>query len=204
MPERQGHEGGVYLASASPVRADLLKGAGVNFTVEPADIDESSVKAQHGAGGQQPSLAAVLAEMKALKVSKKYSDSFVVGADQTLKCNGEWFDKPPDMAAARATLSRLRGQRHTLTAAVCVAREGRAVWRYEDEANLEMRPFSDRFLDDYLATAEESVLASVGAYRLEGLGAQLFSAINGDYFTVLGLPLLPILEYFRHEGVLAS
>lgn len=194
----------VCLASASLVRARLLKAAGVVFDIEPADIDEDGVKVRYTRSTAQRSLAAELAKLKALKVSRLQPHKFVLGADQTLDCDGEQFDKPSDMAAARKTLLRLRGRRHTLTAAVCVARDGEPVWEHEAEAVLEMRPFTDQFLEDYLEAASTTVLTSVGAYRLEGLGGQLFSAIKGDYFTVLGLPLLPILEFFRHQGVLAK
>ncbi len=194
----------VCLASASAVRARLLKAAGVVFDIEPADIDEDDVKARYIRRPAQRSLAAELAELKALEVSRRHAHKFVLGADQTLDCDGEQFDKPSDMAAARNTLLRLRGRRHTLTAAVCIARDGEPVWGHEGVVGLEMRPFTDQFLEHYLAQASDSILTSVGAYRLEGLGGQLFSAIDGDYFTVLGLPLLPVLEFFRCQGVLSQ
>lgn len=194
----------VCLASASPVRAQLLKAAGVVFDVEPADINEDDVKARYIGRTAPRSLAAELAELKALEVSRRQTHKFVLGADQTLDCDGDQFDKPSDMAAARKTLLRLRGRRHTLTAAVCIARDGEPVWEHEEVAGLEMRPFSDQFLEHYLEQASDSILTSVGAYRLEELGGQLFSAIDGDYFTVLGLPLLPVLEFFRRQGVLSQ
>jgi septum formation protein len=192
------------LASASPVRAQLLKSAGVDFEIDPADIDEGATKATYVEASGKPSLAAVLAEKKGLWVARRRPKDLVLGADQTLTCDGIAFDKPADLAAARETLSQLRGRRHTLTAAVSIVRGESVLWQYQSEATLEMRTFSDSFLDQYLAAAGTSILTSVGAYRLESHGAQLFSAVEGDYFTVLGLPLIPVLNFLRGEGVLVS
>lgn len=192
------------LASASPVRAQILKSAGVDFEIDPADIDEGATKATYREAPGRPSLAAILAEKKALRVARRRPRNLVLGADQTLSCDGVAFDKPVDLAAARETLRQLRGRRHTLTAAVCFARGETALWQHQSEATLEMRAFSDSYLDQYLAAAGTSILTSVGAYRLESHGAQLFSAVEGDYFTVLGLPLIPVLTFLRREGVLVS
>ncbi len=194
----------VCLASASPVRAQLLRSAGLVFDVEPANIDEARVKAEAGKNCEGAKIAPLLAAMKAVEISRRRPSEWVIGADQILYCDGHLFDKPDDMKAARETLRALRGRPHTLTAAVCVARSGDPVWRHQSEAVLHVRPFSDRFLESYLDQAGRSILSSVGAYRLEGVGAQLFSAIDGDYFTVLGLPLIPVLDFFRQEAVLAS
>jgi septum formation protein len=194
----------VCLASASEVRARLLRDAGVEFDIIPANIDETVTKDGYRNGDGHGSLATLLAEQKALHVSKQRPHALVLGADQTLNCDGCSFDKPTSMEAARETLLLLRGRRHTLTAAVCVVRGDQVLWRHQAQAVLEMREFSDPFLERYLARAGDMVLSSVGAYRLEDIGAQLFSAVEGDYFTVLGLPLIPVLDFLRSEGVLVT
>ncbi len=192
------------LASASIVRARLLRAAGGDFVTDPADIDEACVKNTYKPYPDKPPLAAALAEQKALHVTARWPHSLVLGADQTLVCDGQAFDKPDNLEAAREMLSYLRGRRHTSTAAVCVVRDQETLWQYHAEATLEMRAFSDRFLDEYLAQAGERELSGVGAYRLEDKGVQLFSAVEGDYFTILGLPLIPVLNFMRCEGVMAT
>jgi septum formation protein len=147
--------------------------------------------------------ADALAELKALSVSRGRPD-FVVGADQMLALGDEVFDKPKHADEARDHLLRLRGQTHELITAAVVAREGAIIWRVIDTPKLKMRAFSDAFLDNYLARAGDEVLHSVGAYQLEGLGAQLFERVEGDYFSVLGLPLLPLLAFLREHGVAQS
>ncbi len=192
----------VVLASASTARASLLRRAGVSFAVETAAVDEDEIKRTVAAEGADADHAAgVLAEIKASRVSRRHPQALVIGADQILDCGGVWFDKPGDLAAARCDLLALRGREHTLATAACVVSDGAVLWRHGCRARLVMRTFSARFLDSYLETAGEAVLASAGAYQLEDLGGQLFSKVDGDYFSILGLPLLPLLGFLRGHGV---
>jgi len=192
----------VVLASASAVRAALLEQAGVSVRRDPAGIDEDEVKASfRGEGLDAASCATALAEAKAARVSQRHADALVIGADQMLVLGARWFDKPRDLADARAQLQALRDQRHELVTAAAVARNGAVIWRLVDRPALIMRGFSDAFLDAYLAAVGDEALGVVGAYRLEGLGVQLFARIEGDYFSILGLPLLPLLEFLRGHGV---
>ena len=193
----------VILASASRARLRLLEAAGISCDWEAASIDESGIKASLRADGAEAAqAAATLAELKALRVSEGRAGALVIGADQVLVCGAEWFDKPGDMADARAQLQALRGRGHELISAVCVVRDGAVIWHHAERARLVMRRFSDDFLDRYLEGLGRSALGSVGAYEIEGLGAQLFSRIDGDYFAVLGLPLLPLLEFLRGHKVI--
>lgn len=195
----------VVLASASAARASLLKAAGVLFTVDPADIDEGALKQQAREAGHSALVCALaLASEKASVVSRRHPDVLVIGGDQVLAAGADWFDKPRDIGEARMQLRSLRGRSHTLATAVCVATAGSPVWRATSVPKLTMRRFSDDFLAAYLAMERESVLASVGAYRLEGRGAQLFSRIAGDHFAVLGLPLIELLGFLRERGILAT
>lgn len=179
----------------------MLEAVGLSFEVEAPRVDEEAAKASLRAEGLKPrDQADALAELKALSVSRSYN-GFVIGADQMLALGGEVFDKPRSAAEAREHLLRLRGQAHELITAAVVAKEGAIIWRHIDTPKLNMRAFSDAFLDDYLARAGEQVLRSVGAYQLEGLGAQLFDRVEGDYFSVLGLPLLPLLAFLREHGI---
>ena len=201
------HQAGpiVILASASRARGSLMRGAGLEFVQIPADVDEAAIKHRMLKTGAAPeAIALELARAKALAVATHRPEAIVVGADQILECEGRCFDKPSGRAAARDHLSAFRGRRHRLISAVVAVRGTGIVWEHHDEARLTMRAFSDEFLDWYLDTAGSDILDSVGAYRLESLGAQLFEGIAGDYFTVLGLPLLPLLDYLRGEGVLAT
>lgn len=194
----------VILASKSAARRAVLDGAGVPYEVLVAGVDEDAVKTGLLAEGATPrDVADALAEIKALKVSRGRSD-FVIGADQTLDLDGQLYDKAPDLDAARERLKTLRGKTHKLHSAVVVAREGQPIWREVVTARLTMRDFSDDFLEDYLKVEGAASLGSVGCYRLEGPGAQLFSRIEGDYFAILGLPLMGLLDLFRRHGVLAS
>ncbi|HKF63595.1 MAG TPA: Maf family protein [Dongiaceae bacterium] len=195
----------LVLASASKARRALLEAAGLEILTDPAALDEAAVKASlasEGAGSADIALA--LAELKALRVSPRHPGLIVLGADQILECEGQRFDKPEDLAAARAQLRALEGRRHRLISALVALRDGQRLWHHCGEALLTMRRFSGAFLESYLAAAGPAVLGSVGAYQLEGRGAQLFTRVEGDYFTVLGLPLLPLLDFLRLQGELAA
>jgi septum formation protein len=195
----------LVLASASATRARVLRGAGVAFEQHASSIEEDGIKREARAAGQSPEAAAsALAHAKAAHVAVTMPDVLVIGADQILACGDAWFDKPPDLAAARAQLQTLRGQVHGLATAVVCHAGGKAVWQHVETPRLAMREFSDVFLDRYLAAEGAAVLSSVGAYRLEGMGAQLFARIEGDYFSVLGLPLLPLLGFLRDRGVMGD
>ncbi len=193
----------LVLASTSRIRAELLTRAGLTFEALRPDVDEALLK--RDAKGLSPGdLALSLAEAKAVSVSNRLPDALVIGADQVLNLEGRAFDKPETTAAARRQLADLRGKRHVLETALSCALAGRVVWRHLGRATLAMRLFTDPFLDDYLARMGPEVTTSVGGYKLEGLGAQLFETIEGDYFTILGLPLLPLLDFLRRQGALAA
>jgi septum formation protein len=195
----------VVLASASAARAALLAGAGLAVHCQPAAIDEDSLKASLKLEGATPAqVAETLAELKAQRVSARYEGALVIGADQMLSCNDVWFDKPADRDHAAAQLRALSGKRHTLWTSVCVVRNGSRMWHHNAAARLTMRELSDTFIDSYLAAAGAAVTTSIGAYQIEGLGAQLFAEVDGDFFTILGLPLLPLLDFLRHNKVLAA
>ncbi len=195
----------IVLASASTIRAKLLAAAGVPHRVEPAQIDEDEIKASlRLERAPAASVAEILAEAKALQVSQRHRDAMVIGADQVLACAGRLYDKPSDIASARAQLQSLRGQAHRLYAGVCVVHDGQPIWHHNDHADLTMRSFSDAFLDDYLRNIDDDVCQTIGGYRLEGPGAQLFSHIDGDHFTIFGLPLLPLLDFLRGHGVIPT
>lgn len=192
----------LVLASQSMSRARILERAGLSFNILPANVDEDEVKhAMRGAKAPASDTAVALAELKASRVSRQIPEAFVIGADQILDCNDIWFDKPVDMDHARAHLLSLRGKPHRLANAVCVAKGGAVLWRHVDEARLTMRNFDEDFLDRYLAGAGEVILSSVGAYQLEGLGAHLFAKVEGDFFSILGLPLLPLLDFLRGHKI---
>jgi len=194
----------LILASGSAARRRMLEAAGLAFIVEAPRVDEEAAKASLRAGGLKPrDQADALAELKALSVSRR-REGFVIGADQMLAIEGDVLDKPKDAEEARIHLERLRGKTHELVTAAVVAREGSIIWRHVDTPKLRMRAFSDVFLSDYLERAGTDVLHSVGAYQLEGLGAQLFERVEGDYFSVLGLPLLPLLAFLREHGVVRA
>jgi septum formation protein len=193
------------LASASASRGNLLRGAGIAFDAIPSGIDEGEIKAAMlNAPGDGRETAERLAEAKAQAVSKREPSRIVIGADQLLQCDGEWFDRPPDRAAAAESLRALRGRTHELLTAVTAVRDGGVLWRHFDTARLTMRDFDDAFLETYLDRIGDEVTEVVGAYRLEGLGAQLFAKVEGDFFTILGLPLIPLLDFLRGEGIIAS
>lgn len=201
----------LVLASASPARRSLLENAGLEFEIMAADIDERHRRNELLSGGKTPAeIAMALAEAKAMDVTARLEaqpDSasgdtpMVIGADQILLFNGEIFEKPANLSAARNTLEQLRGNRHELISAVAVYRAGRKIWSISESAHLTMRDFSDGFLESYLRQNEDQC-ASVGAYRIEGRGLQLFPQIEGDFFTIQGLPLLPLLNFLRRENLL--
>jgi len=195
----------VVLASASPTRCALLAEAGVSFTVVPALIDETEIKTSMASAGASVTEAAVyLAHMKALRISQHHAGALVIGADQILAIEDTWFDKPADMAHAKNTLLALRGQTHALATAACICLNSERIWHHVETPKLTMRSFSNNFLDAYLQDVGESILSSVGAYRLEGTGVQLFSHIEGSFFTILGLPLLPLLDVLRANDVVTA
>ena len=189
----------LVLASASASRA------GVPFVKDASAVDEDEIKrAMRGEGAGADDLAVALAELKARQVGRRHPGALVVGSDQVLVCEDRWFDKPADRAAARAQLLDLRGKSHSLISAAVVLQGGERLWHHIGRARLTVRPFSEAFLDEYLDQAGNAVLGSVGAYQLEGLGAQLFSRVDGDYFTILGMPLLPLLDFLRNHGVVTA
>jgi septum formation protein len=195
----------IILASASGSRAALLRAAGVDFIVDPAELDEGELKREAKRAGKAAIECAIaLASAKASTVSRRHPAAHVIGADQLLAMGEEWFDKPADLAEARAQLEALRGRTHVLATAVSVARGGEELWHAASMPELTMRRFSNAFLAAYIAAEGETLLGSVGAYRLEGRGVQLFSRIVGDHFAVVGLPLVELLEFLRAHGVLAE
>ena len=196
--------GNVVLASQSPTRRAVLTGAGVAHDAVSPGVDEEAVKIAMLAQGASPrGIADALAEMKAVKISIRRPE-LVIGADQTLEFEGALYDKAQSMDEARQRLQTLRGQPHKLHAAVVVAQGGAPIWREIATATLTMRDYSDAFLDEYLAAEGEALLGSVGCYRLEGLGAQLFSKVEGDYFAILGLPLMGLLDVLRRHQVISA
>ena len=197
----QAERPGLVLASGSATRLALLRDAGIAVEARPVDLDEGSVKqAARLEDADARETAVLLADLKARRCMA--GDAVVIAADQMLECNGAWFDKPVGRAGARAQLLALRGQSHFLHSAVCCWRNGDLLWRHVATARLEMRVFSEEFLDSYLDAEGDRVLFSVGGYRLEGPGVQLFERIDGDHSTILGLPLLPLLNFLRGLGVL--
>ena len=193
----------IVLASGSATRAAVLQQAGVSFSIHAAAIDEAVVKNTMRASDRSASdTAQALADIKASEVSSSYPKALVIGGDQLLTCGSHWLDKPRNLSGAREQLLLLRGQEHQLLTAVSVARAGKVIWRFCAISELVMRDFSDDFLDKYLEAEKSHVCKSVGGYRLEGLGIQLFSGIGGVYFDILGLPLVQLLNFLRLQGVI--
>jgi len=197
----------LVLASTSAFRRRMLQAAGLSFSAVAPGVDEAILKRDLGA--QIPpagasDVAAALARAKAQAISAHIPSALVIGADQVLELGGELFDKPGDLVAARQQLQRLRGKPHRLHTAVALAEGGNIVWSRTEVPTLHMRAFSDGYLDGYLAAAGPSILGTVGGYEIEGCGIQLFARVDGDHFTIIGLPLLPLLAELRKRGVIAT
>ena len=191
----------LILASTSAIRLSLLRNAGVEVSPQAARIDEETIRQSLEADAAKPrDVADALAEMKAAKVSARLPDAVVLGCDQVLDFKGKVFAKPGTAAEARLQLLDLRGQTHSLLSAAVLYEQGKPVWRHVGQARLTMRNFSDGYLDDYLARNWPAISQSVGGYMLESEGVRLFDRIDGDYFTILGLPLLPLLSYLATRG----
>ncbi len=195
----------LILASGSATRALLLRNAGLVFEQIVAPVDEAELKrSMRAEGADAAATAMALAELKARRVSEREPGALVIGADQMLVAGTAWFDKPEDRAAAKAQLLALAGRSHRLISAACVVQDGARLWGKHEHATLLMRPFGETFADRYLDAAGEAALRSVGGYQLEGLGAQLFQRVDGDYFVVLGLPLLALLDFLRGRGIVPA
>ncbi len=193
----------LILASGSQARLAVLRAAGLPVLVQPASLDEDTVKRAARDAGWSPDAAALrLAELKAATIPDP--DALVIGADQILTCEGHWFDKPADLDLAATHLRRLRGREHRLHTAIVVLRQGRVAWQHVATPRLRMRALSDSFIDAYVAAEGAALLSCIGAYRLEGLGIQLFDAVEGEQATILGLPILPLLAFLRRQGLLQS
>lgn len=195
----------IILASTSQSRARLLEQAGLSFVVMPARVDEDAVKdAMLAEQASHLHIAEMLAELKALQVSQKAGNALVIGADQVLSAQNILYNKPCDRDEARRQIRSLSGREHELFTAVCVAQSGKVIWRQADRAKLKMRNFSDSFIDSYLDEMGDMALTTVGCYQLEGRGPLLFERISGDYYGILGLPLLPLLQLLRMHKVIPS
>ncbi|MDO9416799.1 Maf-like protein [Pararhizobium sp.] len=193
----------LILASSSAVRRTLLENAGLVFSVEPAVIDERAIEGPLEQQGAKPDqIALVLASEKAADVSRRFPGHLVIGSDQTMSLGNRVYHKPADMFAARTHLLSLSGKDHHLNSAVALAFDGRIVWDHISSARLAVRQLTPDFVDRHLEQVGEQALQSVGAYQLEGPGLQLFDTIEGDYFAILGLPMLPLLKALRERGAL--
>jgi septum formation protein len=193
----------IVLASGSASRKGILKNAGIAFEVDPPSLDEAPYKLSSRSRGLSAGETALgLARLKAAEISRRHAGAIVIGADQMLECEGDWFDKPADRAGAAAHIARLAGREHHLRSAVTAFRDGGERWNHLQTATLAIRPLTQSEIERYLDRCGDGILQSVGAYQIEGPGIQLFSAIDGDFFTILGLPLLPLLAFLRREGAL--
>ena len=188
------------LASGSRIRADQLRNAGLDFEIKKSQVDEDSLKESMRAEGLSPKeQAEFLAEMKSCRVSAQ-TKGLVIGADQMMSLDGQGFDKPANREEAFERLKQFSGRAHHLESAIVIAQDGKPVWRHVNRPKLTMRPLSDAFIEDYLDRIGDAAFESVGAYQLEGLGVQLFNRIDGDYFSILGLPLIELLSFLRDRG----
>lgn len=193
----------LILASQSPFRRMLMENAGLAFTTETARIDERAVETALAAQNPSPQMVAeTLAIEKARDVAGRHAGALVIGSDQTLSLEGRVFHKPADTAEAKSHLVSMSGRTHSLNCGIALVRDGETLWSHVSIAHLTMRPLSEAFIDRHLVRVGDRVLASVGAYQLEGEGVQLFERIDGDYFTILGLPLLPLLAKLRDLGAI--
>ena len=194
----------VVLASGSTIRAELLKRAGIAFEVEVASVDEAEIRdALKAAGATAEEAAEALAEAKALRVARRRPDDLVIGADQILDVDGQWLEKPGTVTGARIQLGQLSGRTHRLISAVVVALNGARAWAHVDAAHLSMRGLDAPAIEAYLAEAGPGILSSVGSYQIESIGIRLFERVEGDHFTILGLPLLPLVNFLRLHGRVA-
>lgn len=194
----------LILASKSLSRQKLLENAGVDFKQYTSDVDEKIIKDTFLQSGEISDVAMILAQAKALAVSEIFQDAFVIGADQTLLFEGKILDKPISSLNARDQLLALRNKKHQLETAVCVVKNEQTIWSVADSSYLTMRNFSPEFLGRYLAAEGDSVKTSVGGYKLEGLGLQLFEKIDGDFFSILGLPMLGLLKFLRSQNLIET
>lgn len=195
----------LILASQSKIRRHILENAGVKFEAIASNVDEEMAKIALRETDLKPSEQAhELAKLKAQKLSNRFPDAYIIACDQMLALDGEVFDKATDMVEARARLTHFRGKTHYLQNAMVIYKGGEFIWRYDCAPKLKMRAFSDDFLDNYLEQTGDKILSSVGCYQLEGLGVQLFDEISGDYFAILGLPLLPLLTFLRNHNIIQS
>jgi septum formation protein len=183
----------------------MLENAGVDIVVDRPEVDEDGVKFEGKVHRWTAAdTAGKLAEAKARQVARRHPGRIVLGADQMLECDGAWFDKPVDRAAAAAQIAKLSGRTHTLFSAVVAVRGGAVIWRCLETAEMSVRPLSPDFIETYLDRVGDAVLSSVGGYQVEGLGIQLFDAIRGEHSTILGMPLIPLLAFLRAQGAIAS
>ena len=195
----------IILASGSKIRADLLENTGLSFEIHPAEIDEASIRDVFKSTETDPAdIAEILAESKATQISELEPDALVIGCDQILTLGKEIFEKPTNKDEVYNTLFKLRGKTHTLISAIVIVKGGEVLWRYSERAELKMHEFSPEFLGQYLALCGDKVMTSVGAYHLESFGIHLFEEIRGDYFTILGFPVLALLKFLRKEGYTQS
>jgi len=194
----------LILASKSPSRKNLMENAGLNFQQHASDVDEDIIKSTFLKQGEISDLAMILAQAKALSVSESFPDAYIIGADQTLLFDGKVYDKPVSDDDARDQLLALRGNQHQLETAVVIAKNQEIIWECSDSSYLTMRMFSPEFLGKYLASEGKNVKTSVGGYKLEGLGLQLFEKIDGDFFSILGLPMISLLSFLRKQNLIES
>lgn len=195
----------LVLASASPSRRALMQAAGLAFEAIAGSVDEAGLKQSAQAEGMRPTEAAVmLADAKARAVARRRPDTLVIGSDQLLVCEGQWFDKPPDLDMAEAHLRALSGRSHQLVNGTVAWRGGQRIWQHTAVATLTVRHMSDAFIAAYLAAEGDALLTTVGAYRMEGLGIHLFTTVEGEHSTILGLPMPPLLGFLRQQGLLTG